>query len=501
LSNLFDDDLTNVSSVLSFGSSPDITWKHVPSYLSNTSVSVSNGSMPDLETVSDSSAATSMPDLRSVSDSDDDSASDWFSEVEEDKLSDDLADNLSETSFEEIAAGIGEEDMEEVAAIISEGFRPTGRVDLYDSGSTQHLSPYRDQFTTYQEIPPKSFTAANKQKFHAMGSGEMIIEVPDGADVSKMKLTEVLYSPEIGYTLVSIGRLNEARMTTTFGNGQCAIRDADGSQIGSIPRASTGLYRVIHESVNSSYAATAKEATTHLTPIEFHRQMGPISPTVAKRLVSQGFVTGVSLDTSSADGPIFCESCTYAKSRRDPIPKVRAGKCATEFGGEIHSDVWGPAPIETIGGRHYFVSFTDDHSRLTHIYLLRHKSDTFEAYRTFEAWTNTQLDHRIKVLHTDCGGEYLSSNFVSHLAKQGTVHKLTVHDTPKENGVAEVFNHIGIEQVRAILHASGLPKRLWGEALCHMVWLKKRTSTAAVASKTPHEVVTGTKLDLSKLPE
>jgi hypothetical protein len=67
--------------------------------------------------------------------------------------------------------------------------------------------------------------------------------------------------------------------------------------------------------------------------------------------------------------------------------------------------------------------------------------------------------------------------------------------------VAEVFNRIGIEQVRAILHASGLPKRLWGEALHHVVWLKNRASTAAVASKTPHEVVTGTKLDLSKLLE
>ena len=145
--------------------------------------------------------------LHSVSNSDNDSISDWFSKVEEDKLSDDLADNLSETSFEEIAAGIGEDDMEEVDTIISEGFGPAGQVDLYNSGSTQHLSPYRDQFTTYQEIPPKSFTAANKQKFHVVGSGEMIIEVLDGADVSKMKLTEVLYLLEIGYTLVSIGRL------------------------------------------------------------------------------------------------------------------------------------------------------------------------------------------------------------------------------------------------------------------------------------------------------
>jgi hypothetical protein len=81
------------------------------------------------------------------------------------------------------------------------------------------------------------------------------------------------------------------------------------------------------------------------------------------------------------------------------------------------------------------------------------------------------------------------------------VQKLTVHDTPEQNGVAEVLNCIGLERTRAILHASGLPKFLWGEALRHVVWLKNRTSTVAVTSKTPIKVVTGKKPNLAKLPE
>ena len=74
--------------------------------------------------------------------------------------------------------------MGEVATIISEGFQPAGWVNLYDSSSTQHLLPYCNQFMTYQKISLKFFTAINKQKFHTVGSGEMIIEVPNGADVS-----------------------------------------------------------------------------------------------------------------------------------------------------------------------------------------------------------------------------------------------------------------------------------------------------------------------------
>ena len=52
-------------------------------------------------------------------------------------------------------------------------------------------------------------------------------------------------------------------------------------------------------------------------------------------------------------------------------------------------------------------------------------------------------------------------------------------DTPEHNGVAERLNHTLLERVRAMLHGSGLPKFLWGEAVKHAVYLKNRASTKA----------------------
>jgi transposase InsO family protein len=507
--DLYDDvSVTNSTTTMSDGSVEslfDISWDHIPSYLS-AATTVSDESdnwadMPSLQTVSNTvSESDSLPSgnaSEQEGNDDSDDGSDSFSEVGDDGLSDDFS---AEVDFATAIADISDADEGAFVSLLTEVVQPAGRVDLYDSGTTEHLTPYRDQFSTYRDITPKSFTAANRQKFHAVGSGDMFIDVPDGLDVSKMKLTEVLYSPEIGYTLISVGRLDSQGFTATFGDGKCEITHSDDGHVGTIPRSEKGLYRVIHESIEPLSDDEANVATTHLTSVEFHRRMGHISPTVAKRLITHGFVTGVSLDTSS-DEPVFCEACTFAKSRRQAIPKVREGERATVFGGEIHSDVWGPAPVQTIGGRRYFVSFTDDYSRLTHIYLLRRKSETFGAYKTFEAWTNTQLNTKIKVLHSDRGGEYMSEEFTKYLAEHGTEQKLTVHDTPEENGVAEVLNRVVTERMRAILHASGLPKFLWGEAVRHVIWLKNRTSTVAVASKTPHEVVTGKKPNLSMLPE
>jgi len=53
----------------------------------------------------------------------------------------------------------------------------------------------------------------------------MVIDVPNGSSISQLKLTEVLYSPEAGYTLVFIGHLDEAGFTITFANGKCVIHD------------------------------------------------------------------------------------------------------------------------------------------------------------------------------------------------------------------------------------------------------------------------------------
>jgi hypothetical protein len=36
----------------------------------------------------------------------------------------------------------------------------------------------------------------------------------------------------------------------------------------------------------------------------------------------------------------------------------------------IHSDIWGPSPIYSIGGSRYFVVFVDDYSHYSWIFLM-----------------------------------------------------------------------------------------------------------------------------------
>jgi len=81
-----------------------------------------------------------------------------------------------------------------------------------------------------------------------------------------------------------------------------------------------------------------------------------------------------------------------------------------------------------------------------------------------------QHGYRIKQLHSDCGGEYLSSKLM--LPHQPRIEcRLTIHDMLQENGVAEWLNHTLLEKVHTMLHGTQLLKAC-GEALAHATWLK-----------------------------
>jgi hypothetical protein len=107
----------------------------------------------------------------------------------------------------------------------------------------------------------------------------------------------------------------------------------------------------------------------------------------------------------------------------------------------------------------------------------------------------------IKCLRSDRGGEYTGANFTEFLNEQGTERRLTTHDTPQHNGVAESLNQCLLKRVRAILHHSALPKSLWGEAIHFAVWLKNRTSTRAIGHSTLYERLYCSKPNLGGVPE
>ena len=131
----------------------------------------------------------------------------------------------------------------------------------------------------------------------------------------------------------------------------------------------------------------------------------------------------------------------------------------------IHTDVCGPMSTVARNGFQYFITFIGDFSRYDYVYLMRHKSESFEKFKEFQNEVQNHIDKTIKFLRSDRGGEYLSQEFSDHLKACGIVPQLTPPGTPQWNGVSERRNRSLLDMVQSMMSQTDLPLYLWGYAL------------------------------------
>ncbi len=83
-----------------------------------------------------------------------------------------------------------------------------------------------------------------------------------------------------------------------------------------------------------------------------------------------------------------------------------------------------------------------------------------------------EIGHKIKVLRSDNGGEFVSKKFDAFLAECGIQQQTSAPYSPQQNGVAERANRTIMECVRSMILAQGLELEIWGEAVNMAVYIK-----------------------------
>ena len=94
---------------------------------------------------------------------------------------------------------------------------------------------------------------------------------------------------------------------------------------------------------------------------------------------SKGMVEGLP-DCSSEF--YFYEHCIYGKQNHVRFPsKATREKGILEL---VHSDIFGPVSVPSLGGSRYYVYFIDDFSIIRWIYFMKNKSKVFERLLEFK---------------------------------------------------------------------------------------------------------------------
>ncbi|RVW66143.1 Retrovirus-related Pol polyprotein from transposon TNT 1-94 [Vitis vinifera] len=223
-----------------------------------------------------------------------------------------------------------------------------------------------------------------------------------------------------------------------------------------------GIYTLMGSSVlgttvvSSSMAIDSVEKKYNCTEL-WHRRLGHMSEKGLSILSKQGLLSGV--ETGKLK---FCETCVMGKQRR---VKFSMGSHTTNGVLEyIHSDLWGPSPVES------------------------HSGCSFKEWKTM---VEKRTGKVVKTLRTDNGLEFCNKDFDEFCRKESIVRHRTVRHTPQQNGVAERMNQTLVQRARCMRIDAGLSKKFWAEAVNTAAYLVNRSPSTAIDFKTPQEVWSG----------
>ena len=84
-----------------------------------------------------------------------------------------------------------------------------------------------------------------------------------------------------------------------------------------------------------------------------------------------------------------CDVCQIAKHKRIPFP-LRPYQPSQPFF-LMHSDLWGPSRVTTHINKKWFITFTNDHSRVCWVYLLKEKTKIPQIFETFYSMIHNMI--------------------------------------------------------------------------------------------------------------
>jgi hypothetical protein len=339
---------------------------------------------------------------------------------------------------------------------------------VIDFGATDHMSNKLTNFSDFSILSTPAFVSvANGKGAPVKGKGKMKL-------LSYIVESDVLYVPLFPFQLLSVKRLTSSlNCEVIFSPYKVIFQDLVTKKMIGEGFHLHGLYYFTHDSqISKGFQAMSTPVNEHLL---WHRRLAHPSAAVFNNI-----------SPVLPKGTLDCEICHFSKSSR--LPFKSSVTQTTQIFEIVHSDVWGPFS-SSLDDFKYFVTFIDDFSRVTWVYLLKSKCEVFEYFKYFHKLVTTQFSAKIKIVRTDNGSEYMSHNMTNYLNSNGILHQTSCVSTPQQNGIAERKNHDLIDKTRAIMLQMNVPKSFWSYGVLTATHLINRLPSRVLDFKCPLEVL------------
>jgi hypothetical protein len=347
-----------------------------------------------------------------------------------------------------------------------------------DSGATSHITNSTSQLQSAQPYSGEdSVIVGNSDFLPITHIGSAVLTSNQG----NLPLRDVLVCPNITKSLLSVSKLtSDYPCVIEFDSDGVIVKDKLTKQLLTKGTRHNDLYLLENPKFMACYSSRQQATSDEV----WHMRLGHPNQDVLQQLLRNKAI--VISKTSHS----LCDACQMGKICK--LPFASSDFVSSRLLERVHCDLWGPAPVVSSQGFRYYVIFIDNYSRFTWFYPLRLKSDFFSVFLTFQKMVENQCQQKIASFQCDGGGEFISNQFVSHLAECGIRQLISCPYTPQQNGIAERKHRHITELGSSMMFQGKVPQFLWVEAfytsnfLCNLL-----PSSVLKDQKSPYEVLMG----------
>jgi hypothetical protein len=412
-------------------------------------------------------------------------------------------------------------------------------VMVLDSGTTSHMTGERDGITELRTQTETIKLGDNVKTIVSEGRGKL------------GKLEDVMYAPELKYTLVSIPKFDKQGRYTVFGGGKAVVLNEApvlrGEAVFTGTLQSSGLYeldqvtqiaavaedeasglpvhdeeqhereqqgvhaqeitakqrrKTVRRSVMGSFGTTRPGCTVGHNLLQIlHRRLGHINPTAMENLLRHNSVTGAGTTYEAIKNMVLgpCDGCMRGKMTADNVPSsVSRDRSVMRPMQTIAMD---PVPMvqTSLHGNEYATVGIDLATSYVWAVPSKSRDVQVEVIDYVHREVAQRYGHTIELLWTDRDSVYLAAETLRECRELGIRCEQSPPYVHEHNGAVERVVRTLSDMTRTMLLDAELPQSYWEHALDMAVHAYNVTLHPQTEVLTPTEKLTGIKPDVSLL--
>ena len=358
---------------------------------------------------------------------------------------------------------------------------------MLDSGCTSHMTGSKKIIS---EMRPNhdnlTVSYGDKSKSKVLGLGKVVV----AHDVS---LVDVMLVETLGYNLLSVRALGKMGFAVFIDNDIVVLLWSKTLKVAFVGYVENDLYVVDFsgKTTTSAMCLFGKADEGWL----WHRRLAHVNMRSLQSLHKGGHILGLKDNVVFAKDRV-CRACVEGKMHDSPHKHktIISSKRILEL---LHVDLFGPPSHASLGGKKYCLVIVDDYSRYCWVYFFKTKDETQQTFIDFANEVQRQHNLSILAIRSDNGSEFKNYTLNDFLSEEGIRHQYSAAYTPQQNGVAERKNRTLIDMARSMLAEFKSPYNFWAEAISTACHSSNRLYLRKNLNKTPYEILTGNKPNIS----